>query len=88
MNTFTANRARTHRRTLLLTEWIKAEEGGWVVGVWGFPGCVTQGATEEEAEWMIRDAYEGLVESYDAFGEEIPWKYEPREGWELRWVSW
>ncbi|HKZ50719.1 MAG TPA: type II toxin-antitoxin system HicB family antitoxin [Dehalococcoidia bacterium] len=39
----------------------KAEEGGFVVSVPELPGCVSEGATFEEALAMIKDAMAGWL---------------------------
>ena len=49
-----------------------AEEGGYIVSCPDFPGCVTQGETEEEARRMIKDAIEGNIASLKKHGEPIP----------------
>jgi antitoxin HicB len=48
------------------------DEGGFSVFVPGLPGCVSQGATREEALAMIKEAIEGYLESLDAHGDPIP----------------
>ncbi len=39
-----------------------AEEGGFWAEVPGFPGCVSEGETVEEARINIREAFEGVLE--------------------------
>jgi predicted RNase H-like HicB family nuclease len=39
-----------------------AEEGGYWAEVPGFPGCVSEGETIEEARSNIREAFEGVFE--------------------------
>jgi predicted RNase H-like HicB family nuclease len=39
------------------------EEGGYWVEVPGFPGCVSEGDTLEEARNMIKEAFECFTES-------------------------
>lgn len=90
MEATTSNRSRVYRRCLLLTEWLKCEEsGGWCVGVWGLPGCVSQGKDVTEAELMIVDCYKGFVASCEEEGDPVPWSATHRhwEGSEIRWVE-
>jgi len=54
---------------ILLT---KEPEGGYTVTVPSLPGCVTHGATLEEAIAMAREAVELYLESLRAHGEDIP----------------
>lgn len=49
-----------------------AEEGGYLVSVPAVPGCVTEGDTFEEAEFMIKDALEGCLAVLKEEGQEIP----------------
>lgn len=46
-------------------------EGGYTVLVPSLPGCVTYGATLEEAEHMAQDAIEGCIAVLQEEGEEI-----------------
>lgn len=46
-------------------------EGGYTVLVPSLPGCVTYGATIEEAERMAKDAIEGCIAVLKGEGEEI-----------------
>jgi len=48
------------------------EGGGYSVTVPGLPGCVSQGATREEALTMIREAIEGYLESLETHGMRHP----------------
>lgn len=50
----------------------KEPEGGYTVTVPSFPGCVTYGATIEEAINMAKEAIELYIESLKAHEEEIP----------------
>ncbi len=50
----------------------KEPEGGYTVTVPSLPGCVTYGATIEEAIEMAREAIELYIESLRAHNEEIP----------------
>jgi predicted RNase H-like HicB family nuclease len=50
----------------------KEPEGGYTVTVPSLPGCVTHGATLEEALAMAKEAVELYLESLRAHGEEIP----------------
>lgn len=56
-----------------------AEEGGYNVFVPALPGCVTQGATYEEAVAMAQEAIEGFLEALAAAGEAIPVEPQPRK---------
>lgn len=46
-------------------------EGGYTVTVPTLPGCVTYGATKEEASIMAEDAIRAYLESMKKHGEEI-----------------
>ncbi len=46
-------------------------EGGYTVTVPALPGCVTYGATREEANRMAEDAIRAYIESMKKHGEEI-----------------
>ncbi len=46
-------------------------EGGYTVIVPTLPGCVTYGATKEEANRMAEDAIRAYLESMKKHGEEI-----------------
>ena len=48
------------------------EDGVFVATVPSLPGCVSQGATREEALGNIREAIEGYVESLRERNEPIP----------------
>jgi predicted RNase H-like HicB family nuclease len=48
------------------------KDGGYLVSVPAVPGCVTQGDTFEEAEFMIKDALEGCLAVLKEEGQEIP----------------
>ncbi len=48
------------------------EDGGWVCEVPSLPGCVSQGATKEEALRNVQDAIEAWVEAAQQLGREIP----------------
>jgi len=50
----------------------KEPEGGYTVTVPSLPGCITYGATIEEAIEMAREAIELYIESLRAHNEEIP----------------
>jgi antitoxin HicB len=54
-----------------------AEEGGYNVFVPALPGCVTEGATYEEALAMAREAIEGHLEALAKVGAPIPTEPEP-----------
>jgi antitoxin HicB len=51
---------------------IPEDEGRYSVTVPALPGCVSQGATREEALAMIREAIELYLESLEAHGDPIP----------------
>jgi len=46
-------------------------EGGYTVFVPSLPGCITYGATLEEAKKMAEDAIQGYLESLRKHGEDI-----------------
>jgi len=48
------------------------EDGGLVVTVPALPGCVSQGATRQDALRNIREAIEGYLDSLRERGEPIP----------------
>jgi predicted RNase H-like HicB family nuclease len=48
------------------------EDGVLVATVPSLPGCVSQGATREEAVRNVREAIEGYLESLRERGEPIP----------------
>ena len=55
------------------------EEGGYWVEVPGFPGCVSEGDTKEEARANIRDAFLGMLEAMQDRGCEEPGEAEEIE---------
>lgn len=65
---------RTHTYTVQIEP---AEEGGFNVFVPALPGCVTQGATYEEAAAMAQEAIEGFLEALTRAGEEVPVEPQP-----------
>ncbi len=48
------------------------EDGGWVCEVPSLPGCVSQGATKEEALRNVRDAISAWIEGAKHLGREVP----------------
>jgi len=48
------------------------EDGAFVARCPSLPGCVSQGATRDEARFNIQDAITGYVESLKKHGEPIP----------------
>jgi predicted RNase H-like HicB family nuclease len=48
------------------------EDGQWVAEVPSLPGCISQGATKEEALENIRDAIEAWIEAAETMGHEVP----------------
>ncbi len=48
------------------------EEGVYVAECPSLPGCISQGATRQEALANIKDAIEGYLESLRKHGEPIP----------------
>ena len=66
------------------------DEGGYSVTVPSLPGAVSEGETEREALDNITEALAGLIESYKAKGDPIPWKNgelpAPEPGVITRWV--
>src|SRR2546426_10716760 len=57
------------RRHVILTP---VEDGWWMADVPSLPGCVTQGATKEEALENVKEAIQGVIESLRELGEAIP----------------
>jgi predicted RNase H-like HicB family nuclease len=47
-------------------------ENNWAAYVPDLPGCITTGATVEEAERNIREAIEGHLKTLAEFGDPIP----------------
>jgi antitoxin HicB len=60
---------KVHNYRILLR---KEPEGGYTVTVPSLAGCVTYGATLEEARDMAQEAVELHLESLRAHGEDIP----------------
>ena len=60
---------KSHTYRILLT---KEPEGGFTVTVPLLPGCITYGATMDEAVVNVREAVELYLESLTAHGESIP----------------
>lgn len=48
------------------------EDGVFVAEVPALPGCVSQGATRQEAVENIKEAIAAYVESLDAHGDPVP----------------
>jgi predicted RNase H-like HicB family nuclease len=48
------------------------EDGVFVATVPSLPGCITQGATRDEALHNVREAIRAYVDSLEAHGEPIP----------------
>lgn len=48
------------------------EEGIYVAEAPSLPGCISQGATRQEALANIKEAITGYVESLEAHGEPVP----------------
>lgn len=48
------------------------EDGGWVAEVPSLPGCLTQGATREDAIANVRDAIETWIAGAGEVGMEVP----------------
>lgn len=48
------------------------EDGVFVAAVPSFPGCISQGATRDEALHNVREAIQGYVESLQERGDPIP----------------
>jgi len=56
------------------------EEGtGFTVLVPALPGCITQGATREEAIERAKEAIAAYIESLEADGEPVPRESQPPE---------
>jgi predicted RNase H-like HicB family nuclease len=52
----------------------KDDEDSFSAVVLNLPGAGSCGSKEEEAMENVREAIRGVLESYKASGEEIPWK--------------
>lgn len=48
------------------------EDGGYVAEVPTLPGCVSQGATRQEALENVKEAIAGYLESLEAHGDPVP----------------
>ncbi|HKI05459.1 MAG TPA: type II toxin-antitoxin system HicB family antitoxin [Thermoanaerobaculia bacterium] len=48
------------------------EDGVFVAEVPALPGCISQGATRDQALVNVREAIEAYIESLDAHGEPVP----------------
>jgi predicted RNase H-like HicB family nuclease len=48
------------------------EDGVFVAEVPALPGCISQGATRDEALANIREAIQGYIASLEAHGEPVP----------------
>lgn len=55
------------------------EGGGYTVRVPALPGCISEGATREEALEHVREAIEGFIEGLRMAGEHVPVEKEPVE---------
>ncbi len=51
------------------------ENGGYTVFVPALPGCISEGATIEEALVNIREAIEGYIEALKDLGKPIPLEF-------------
>ena len=83
-NVTTASSGRCYRMSLILTEWKKCEDGGWVVAVWGIPGLATQGKDEREARLGIIDCYLMTLDAMEDEGADISslFSESPKNVWE------
>lgn len=66
--------ALSHRHYSMVIQWSEAD-GVYLVRVPELPGCMTHGATYEEAVQKGMEAIEGWIEANRAWGRPIP---EPR----------
>jgi len=48
------------------------QDGAYVAEVPSLPGCITQGATREEALSNVREAISAYLESLEAHGDPVP----------------
>lgn len=60
-----------HQRYSMIIEWSN-EDDAYIVTVPELPGCITHGATYEEAVQQGKEAIEGWIESASADGDPIP----------------
>lgn len=67
---------------------LSPDDGGYCVRAADLAGVVSEGETFEEAVHNIKDAYAGVIESYLAHGETIPWLALPREPEENEQCLW
>ena len=59
---------------------IREDDGSFSAVVLNLPGAGSCGDTEEEALQNVRESVLGVIESYLAAGDEIPWKDSLSEG--------
>jgi len=71
---------------------VKDEDGGFSAIVLNLPGAGSCGDSEEEAITNVREAVVGVIESYRADGQDIPWadendyRDEIPTGAKLKWI--
>ena len=53
---------------------IREDDGSYSAVVMNLPGAGSCGATIEEAERNAKEAVQGVIESHNALGENIPWE--------------
>ncbi len=68
------------RQVVRLKALIRREGDSFTASVPSLPGAVSFGDTLEEAKRAIREAAEGVIESYLEQDGEIPWRTEPPQG--------
>lgn len=65
-------------RAVLIAE----EDGEYSIMSMNLPGVASQGANREEAISNLREAYQGVKESYESIGKPIPWEQVDPSDWE------
>ncbi len=50
----------------------RGEDGQWVAECPSLPGCISEGATKEEAITNVKEAIEGWIETMTAHNQPIP----------------
>jgi predicted RNase H-like HicB family nuclease len=69
---------------------LREDDGSFSAVVLNLPGAGSCGETEEEAMRNVDEAIRGVIESHEAFGEDVPWREigdcEIPAGAKLKWI--
>jgi len=63
---------RCHDFTIVISALPASEGGGYLATVPELPGCMSDGATREEAAHNITDAIDAWIEEAEALGRPVP----------------